>query len=220
VMPDLDGWTVRSALKGDPSLADIPVVLVTIIDEKQRGYALGAVEYMIKPVDRTRLITLLRSLCQRSSGRVLLVDDDPVIRRQLRLALEQDGWELDEVDNGRLALDRLSEQPFDAVLLDLLMPERNGFEFLDHRGANEEWRDIPVIVVTAKDLTEEDRRQLDQGAERVLQKGLREQTLKDVLQALSQCTGQRQVAPPRPAPAANGKPPPPRRRGGRPRRPP
>jgi len=195
VMPDLDGWTVLSALKGDPSLADIPVVLVTIIDEKQRGYALGAVEYLIKPVDRARLITLLRSLCRRSSGRVLLVDDDPVIRRQLRLALEQDGWELDEVDNGRVALDRLNERPFDAVLLDLLMPEMNGFEFLVQMRANDEWRDIPVIVVTAKDLTEEDRRQLDQGAERVLQKGLREQTLKDVLQALSQCTGQRQVAP-------------------------
>src|SRR5437870_11141448 len=106
-MPDLDGWTVLSALKGDPELADIPVILVTIVDEKQRGYALGAVDYMIKPVDRARLIALLRTLCVGPSRRVLIVDDDPILRRQIRLALEQDGWDPDEAENGRAALNRL-----------------------------------------------------------------------------------------------------------------
>jgi signal transduction histidine kinase/CheY-like chemotaxis protein len=194
VMPDLDGWTVLSALKGDPELADIPVILVTIVDEKQRGYALGAVDYMIKPVDRARLIALLRTLCVGPSRRVLIVDDDPIIRRQIRIALEQEGWNPDEAEDGQAALDRLKDGPFDVVLLDLIMPEMNGFEFLMQMRARDEWRDIPVIVVTAKDLTEEDRQQLTLGAERVLQKGLKEETLKDVLQALAQCTGQRQVA--------------------------
>jgi GAF domain-containing protein/CheY-like chemotaxis protein len=189
MMPDLDGWTVLAALKGDPELADIPVVLMTILDEKQRGYALGAVDYMVKPVDRGRLTALMRQLCAGPSRRVLLVDDDAFLRRELREALEQDGWQPEEAENGRAALARLAERPFDAVLLDLVMPEMNGFEFLVQMRARAEWRDIPVIVITAKDLTAEDRRQLDLSAERVLQKGLKEETLKDVLQALSQYTG-------------------------------
>jgi CheY-like chemotaxis protein len=193
MMPDLDGWTVLSALKGDPELTDIPVILMTILDEKQRGYALGAVDYMTKPVDRARLIALLRTLCAGPSRRVLIVDDDPIIRRQIRLALEQDGWDPEEAENGRVALDRLRDGPFDVVVLDLIMPEMNGFEVLMQMRARDEWRDLPVIVVTAKDLSEEDRRQLNMGAERVLQKGLQEETLKDVLQALAQCTGQQTV---------------------------
>jgi signal transduction histidine kinase/DNA-binding response OmpR family regulator len=189
MMPDLDGWTVLAALKGDPELADIPVVLMTILDEKQRGYALGAVDYMVKPVDRSRLTALLRQLCAGPARRVLLVDDDAFLRRELREALEQDGWQPEEAENGRAALVRLAERPFDAVLLDLVMPEMNGFELLMELRARAEWRDIPVIVITAKDLTAEDRRQLDLSAEQVLQKGLREETLKDVLQALARCTG-------------------------------
>jgi CheY-like chemotaxis protein len=165
------------------------VVLMTILDEKQRGYALGAVDYMVKPVDRSRLTALLRQLCAGPARRVLLVDDDAFLRRELREALEQDGWQPEEAENGRAALVRLAERPFDAVLLDLVMPEMNGFELLMELRARAEWRDIPVIVITAKDLTAEDRRQLDLSAEQVLQKGLREETLKDVLQALARCTG-------------------------------
>src|SRR5207245_1778302 len=161
LLPDIDGWTVLSALKGDPEIAHIPVILMTILDEKQRGYALGAVDYLIKPVDRGRLIALLRTLCSGPSRRVLVVDDDPIIRKELRVALEQDGWDAAEAENGRLALDRLKKSRFDAVLLDLLMPEMNGFEFLVAMRGRKEWRDIPVIVVTAKDLTEEEHRQLN-----------------------------------------------------------
>jgi CheY-like chemotaxis protein len=193
MMPDLDGWTVLAALKGDPELSDIPVVLMTIIDEKQRGYALGAIDYLIKPVDRGRLIGLLRNICAGPSRRVLVVDDDDFMRREMKLALEQDGWTPAEAENGRTALVRLEDEPFDVVLLDLVMPEMNGFEFLVQMRARDEWRDIPVIVVTAKDLTDEDRQQLNLGAERVLQKGLKEETLKHVLQALAQCTSRQAV---------------------------
>jgi CheY-like chemotaxis protein len=194
LMPDLDGWTVLSALKGDPELASIPVILMTILDEQQRGYALGAVDYLIKPVDRPRLIALLRTLCAAPSRRLLVVDDDPITRRDLRGALEQDGWDVAEAENGRSALARLKDGRFDAVLLDLVMPEMNGFEFLVAMRSREEWRDIPVVVVTAKDLTEEEHRALNMAAERVLQKGLKEETLKHVAQALAQCTKRRSVA--------------------------
>ncbi|MCC6776888.1 MAG: response regulator [Hyphomicrobiales bacterium] len=189
MMPDLDGWTVLAALKGDPQLADIPVVLMTILDEKQRGYALGAVDYMIKPVDRARLATLLRQLCAGPSRRVLLVDDDAFLRKELRQALEQEGWQPEEAENGRDALVRLAEKPFDAVLLDLVMPVMNGFELLMEMRARPELRDVPVIVITAKDLTAEDRRQLDLSAEQVLQKGVKGETLSDVLQALTRVMG-------------------------------
>jgi len=188
MMPDLDGWTVLAALKGDPALADIPVVLMSIMDEKQRGYALGAVDYMVKPVDRGRLTGLLRQLCKGSARRVLLVDDDPFLRRELRQALEQDGWQPEEAENGRVALARLEQSAFDAVLLDLVMPEMNGFELLVEMRARKQWREIPVLVITARDLTAQDRRQLDLDARQVLRKGPRDETLHDVLQALAQCT--------------------------------
>jgi two-component system, NtrC family, sensor kinase len=191
MMPDLDGWTVLSAIKGDPELAHIPVILMTIVDEKQRGYALGAVDYLVKPVNRGRLIGLLRALCRGDSRRVLVVDDDPVVRRELRLALEQDGWEPAEAENGRLALERLEEGPFAAVLLDLLMPQMNGFEFLEAMRRRTEWRDIPVIVVTARDLTDDERDELNVAAQRVLQKGPKEEMLEQVVQALAQCTAAR-----------------------------
>jgi signal transduction histidine kinase/CheY-like chemotaxis protein len=193
MMPDLDGWTVLAALKGDPELSDIPVILMTILDEKQRGFALGAVDYLIKPVDRGRLIGLLHGLCAGPTRRVLVVDDDDLMRRELLLALEQDGWQAHGAENGRTALARLADGPFDVVLLDLVMPEMNGFEFLVQLRACDEWRDIPVIVITARDLTEEDRRQLDLGVKRVLRKGPKKETLEEVLQALAQFAGRQPV---------------------------
>ena len=104
MMPDLDGWTVLAAMKGDPALADIPVVLMTIVDEKNRGYALGAADYLVKPVDRSRLVETLRNICGSAAGRVLLVDDDDVVRRGVRLALEPIGWQVTEAENGEVAL--------------------------------------------------------------------------------------------------------------------
>jgi CheY-like chemotaxis protein len=128
MMPDLDGWTVLAAIKGDPELADIPVVLVSIVDEKTRGYALGATDYMVKPVDRARLSGVLRNICGAVGRQVLLVDDDDLMRRGMRQALEQDGWQIAEAENGRVALARLSESRPDVIMLDLMMPEMDGFE--------------------------------------------------------------------------------------------
>ena len=100
MMPDLDGWTVLAAIKGDPALAAIPVVLMSIVEEKNRGYALGAADYLIKPVDRGKLVETLTGICGQAAGRVLLVDDDDVVRRGVRQALQPLGWQVTEAENG------------------------------------------------------------------------------------------------------------------------
>jgi CheY-like chemotaxis protein len=144
---------------------------MTIVDEKNRGYALGATDYMVKPVDRARLSGVLRNICGAVGRQVLLVDDDDMVRRGMRNALEQDGWQVSEAENGRVALARLAESLPDIIMLDLMMPEMDGFEFLVEMRNRAEWRDIPVLVVTAKDLTAEERSRLNGDVERVLQKG-------------------------------------------------
>jgi len=169
-MPDVDGWTVLAAIKGDPQLADIPVVMVTIEDNRSRGYSLGATEYMVKPIDRERLISLLHSFSTRTARKVLLVDDDEIMRESVRRVLEQEQWEVAEAGNGRLALACLATTCPDVILLDLMMPEMDGFEFLVAIRERPDWRDIPVLVMTAKDLNAEDLQRLNGYVERVMQK--------------------------------------------------
>jgi CheY-like chemotaxis protein/anti-sigma regulatory factor (Ser/Thr protein kinase) len=188
MMPGLDGWTTLAALKGDATLADIPVILVTVVDEKQRGYALGVVEYMVKPVDRERLSVVLRSLCG-APGHLLLVEDDAGLRATLRQALVDDGWTVTEAENGRVALNRLGEHVSDAIVLDLTMPEMDGFQFLEEFRARPEWQGVPVLVVTGRDLTEADRHRLNGGVERIIQKGgsAGDDLLREIGQALTAC---------------------------------
>ncbi len=176
LMPQLDGWTVLAAIKGDPELADIPVILMTIIDDRTRGYALGATEYLIKPVNRDRLTGVLRAACGTAGRRVLVIDDDDFMRNGICQSLRRDGWEVSEAANGRLGIESLGQSRPDVIMLDLIMPEMNGFEFLVEMRSKPEWRDIPVLVVTAKDLTEEERTQLNGHVERVMDKGSAELT--------------------------------------------
>jgi len=186
-MPDLDGWTVLAAIKGDPAIANIPVILLTILDEKNRGFALGASEYLVKPIDRDKLIRVLRQLSTPAGGSILVVDDEQLSRSGLRIALEQAGWQVAEADNGQVALTRLSEARPNAILLDLMMPEMDGFEFLDEISQHEEWRDIPVIVITARDVTAEDRTRLNGRVESVIQKAGRDDMLRQVCSVLAKC---------------------------------
>ena len=188
LMSDLDGWTVLAALKGDPELADIPVIVVTIVDEKNKGYALGAADYLIKPIDRVRLAAVLRKLCGTGTGRhVLVVEDDGTTREVLRDALARDGWSIAQAENGRVGLARLAERIPNAIVLDLMMPEMDGFEFIAELRATPEWRHIPVLVVTARDLSEDDRRRLSGGVHQILQKGAydRDTLLAEVGRALA-----------------------------------
>jgi CheY-like chemotaxis protein len=189
IMPDLDGWTVLAAIKGDPELADIPVILMTIMDEKNRGYSLGAADYMVKPVDRERLSAVLLDILGSGGRNVLVVDDDDILRRGLMQGLEKDGWTVSDAENGRAGLARLNGFVPDAIVLDLMMPEMDGFEFLERLRHRAEWRAIPVIVVTSKDLTEEDHRRLNGDVEHILQKDAptRDEMLREVSATLSGC---------------------------------
>jgi PAS domain S-box-containing protein len=171
VMPEMDGWAVLAALKADPELADIPVVMLTMVDDRNKGFRLGAADYLMKPVDPDQLTAVLRRhQGDPSMRRILVVDDDPELRRRLRGLLEKNGWVVDEAADGREALDRLADRP-SLVLLDLLMPVVDGFEFLAEFRQREESRSIPVIVLTARDLADADRDRLRGSVEAVLQKG-------------------------------------------------
>jgi CheY-like chemotaxis protein/anti-sigma regulatory factor (Ser/Thr protein kinase) len=187
MMPDLDGWTVLAAIKGDPALADIPVVLMSIVDQKNRGYALGAAEYLVKPVDRAKLVETLRTICGATAGRALLVDDDELVRRSVRQALEPLGWNVSEAENGRVAVDSLTAAQPDVIILDLMMPTMDGFEFMEQLRGRPDWQDIPVVVITAKDLTDEDRDRLNGGVERIIQKSDRDEMLRQLGREISRC---------------------------------
>ena len=187
MMPDLDGWTVLAAIKGDPDLVDLPVVLMTIVDEKKRGYALGATDYLVKPIDRQKLVDVLHALCGRARGHLLMVDDDDLGRSQMRMVLEQQGWTVTEASDGLSALTRLNEVRPEAIILDLMMPQMDGFEFLEEMRRKAEWRDIPVVVVTARNLTDADRSRLNGGIERIIQKTDRDDMLRQVRSVLAKC---------------------------------
>ncbi len=189
LMPDMDGWAVLAALKDDPELSDIPVVMVSILDDRSLGYSLGAADYLNKPVDHARLTAVLRKHCPGAQrGRVLIVEDDAATREMIGRVLRKDGWTTAEARNGKVALGRLAEAKPDAILLDLMMPVMDGFEFLTRLRENRDWRAIPVIVVTAKTLSAKDRRRLKGSVKLLIEKGGDEvetilASLKDMLPA-------------------------------------
>jgi signal transduction histidine kinase/CheY-like chemotaxis protein len=170
LMPEFDGWSVLQALKGDPELAQIPVLMLTILDEKHKGYALGASDYMTKPFDRDRLRAVLAKYGRPGGKRILIVDDDAEHRRRLSRVLEGEGWQVTEAENGLVGLERLAEARPDLILLDLMMPEMDGFEFLSELRKDGTIRNVPVVVITAAELTDQDRERLNGGVERILQR--------------------------------------------------
>jgi PAS domain S-box-containing protein len=189
MMPGMDGWSVLQALKADPVLRGIPVIMLTIVDDRNLGHALGASDYVNKPVDRAHLITVLKKYCTLPMpGLALVVEDDPETREMLRRLLENDGWEVTEAVNGRTALECVAERQPALILLDLMMPEMDGFEFITELQRHPVWQSIPIVVVTAKDLTPEDRlflngsMLLSGSVKRVLEKGKydREDLLREV----------------------------------------
>jgi signal transduction histidine kinase/CheY-like chemotaxis protein/HAMP domain-containing protein len=171
IMPDLDGWSVLAALRQDPELADIPVIMITIVDEHRRGVALGAAGYLTKPIDRERLHRLVsRFRAPVPPTRVLVVEDDAVQRERMRGWLEGPQWTVREAENGRDALNRIQESKPDVILLDLMMPEMDGFAVVAALQKDAGWRDIPVIVITSLDLDAKDRARLNSGVQSVLVK--------------------------------------------------
>ena len=171
MMPEVDGWSVLTALKADPELADIPVVMITLTEEHDKGFALGASEFLTKPVDYSRLSSLLRDYCPTPGDRpVLVVEDDEIASHILRRNLEREGYPVMVAANGFAALELIRLRLPSLILLDLMMPEMDGFAFAQAVRERNEMRDVPIIVLTAKDLTEEDKQRLKGNVTGILQK--------------------------------------------------
>jgi signal transduction histidine kinase/CheY-like chemotaxis protein len=172
MMPKIDGWSVLGIMKSEPELAPIPVIMLTIIDDRNLGFSLGASEFMTKPVDRGRLIALIRKLAPSAAGGVvLIVDDDPAVRALLRLSVESVGMRCAEAENGQAALDWLAAHATPAlVLLDIMMPTMDGFEFLQRVRGQSEFTELPIVVLTAKELNERERKFLAENTLLILSK--------------------------------------------------
>ncbi len=173
VLPGQDGWEVLSELKTDPVTEDIPVVMVTFIEQRQHGYALGASDYLVKPVAWEDLSARLARLTggRASCGPVLVVDDNAETRELFRRALERDGRDVLEASDGAEALALMQERRPALVLLDLMMPVMDGFEFVEQFRRYDDWQDIPILVVTARHATAEDRARLSGCVRAILEKG-------------------------------------------------
>jgi CheY-like chemotaxis protein len=174
LMPTMDGWAVLTALKSDDDLAGVPVVMVTITSDRTLAYALGATDFLTKPIERDRLLSVLRKLdfdCRLVPCHALVVDDDPANRYLLRSTLEKQHWIVTEAADGQAALEAVRENKPDLILLDLMMPNVDGFEFAERLHADPRFRSIPVVVITAKDLTDDDRRRLNGSVLKVVRKG-------------------------------------------------
>jgi signal transduction histidine kinase/DNA-binding response OmpR family regulator len=182
IMPHVDGWTVLSELKEDPALSQVPVILLTMTDDRKLGYALGAAEFINKPIDWELFSEVLHRYDVDRGAPALVVDDDPMARDMLKRALERESFTVVQAENGRVALERVEEMRPSLILLDLMMPEMDGFDFLAQLRRRPQWQSIPVVVVTAKSLDSNDRARLNGNVARILQKGSyeREELLAEV----------------------------------------
>ncbi|MEG3876107.1 response regulator [Microcoleus sp. herbarium7] len=180
IMPGMDGWAVLSALKADPDLAEIPVILLSFVGNKSLGFALGASDYLTKPVDGKRLAALLNKYRRDQDGvaanslpcQILVVEDDDATRKILRRILEKKGWAVAEADSGHAALEQLAVARPHLILLDLMLPEMDGFELIAELRKSHSEDPIPIVVITAKDLTTAESQLLNGYVDRVLQKGV------------------------------------------------
>ncbi|ALG66795.1 response regulator [Beggiatoa leptomitoformis] len=170
-MPELDGWNVLSALKNDPLLAEIPVFMISMEDEQPKGIALGATDYLMKPVGRQQLSSILQKYhIGAGTHSVMIVEDEITTRERMAEMLKQEGWRVYKAENGRVALEQLAYKKPNLILLDLLMPEMDGFEFISYFREKIEWRDIPVVVLTATKLSAEDQANLNGYVETIIKK--------------------------------------------------
>jgi signal transduction histidine kinase/CheY-like chemotaxis protein len=171
LMPDQDGWSVLSQLKSDPELVDIPVVMQTILDESRKGFMLGASEFLTKPIDRARIIDVIRRLDHQADRNALVVEDDDDTRARIVGWLQAEGWQVNTARNGLEGVEAYKQHAPGLIILDLMMPEMDGFEFLEQVRQHPQAVESSVIVVTAKDLTSSDLKRLNGGVQRIIQKG-------------------------------------------------
>ncbi|RJE86297.1 response regulator [Paenibacillus sp. 1011MAR3C5] len=172
LMPSMDGWNVLSAIKSDPELQSIPVVIWSMTNDNQLGYALGASEFLTKPVNREQLIHVMdRYVSKRTDHTVLVIEDDAATSELMTRLLQKEGYAVTQAQNGRIALDCMMRAAPKMILLDLMMPEMDGFQFIAELRKQESWSEIPIVVVTAKSITVADRLKLNGYVKGVIQKG-------------------------------------------------
>ncbi len=189
LMPSVDGWAVLRAIKADAEIKQIPVIILTKTRERSFAFALGAADFVTKPFDSRELIQRLDRIRETDAGaHILIVDDDPGTRAMLRRVLEKTEWPIVEAANGNEGLQRVRQSRPSAVLLDLMMPEMDGFQFVSQLRKTPEWASIPVLVITAKDLSAEERAYLKGTTEQIVQKG--EFDRSDLLATIRSVTGE------------------------------
>jgi len=191
MMPTMDGWSVLTRLKGDPEVSDIPVVMLTMVDNKEMGFSLGVDDYMLKPIERSGFVSVLRKYCTpQETPVILVVEDDATTRELMRSTLEKENFNVVDACSGIDGLKKLAATRPAVILLDLMMPEMDGFEFARQVRSHPEWRDIPILVMTAKDISAEDRARLDGHVSRILQKGAcsREELLAEISTRITRAT--------------------------------
>jgi signal transduction histidine kinase/CheY-like chemotaxis protein len=182
IMPERDGWSMLKEIKADPVLCEIPVILATIVADREMGLAFGAVEHLTKPVDPAILLSTLEAIAAGRDKEVLIVDDDAATRTLFRRILTREGWNVREAADGKRALTQLESNRPTLMVLDIMMPNVDGFDVLKSLRANEALCDLPVIVVTSKDLTRDEMDWLKSHAGEVIRKG--ETGRSDLLAAL------------------------------------
>ncbi|MFQ5973473.1 MAG: PAS-domain containing protein, partial [Alphaproteobacteria bacterium] len=169
IMPNHDGWEVLRALKADEATRDVPIIVLSILDEKDRGFRLGAFDYLLKPFDRDMVLSTLKRIAP-FEGRVLVVDDDPMVGDLIEQILEDRPYEIDKARDGVEALKIIEKRRPDVVLLDLLMPRLDGFGVVEVLEGRPECRDIPIVVLTSKSLTQAERKSLDKHVLKIIEK--------------------------------------------------
>ncbi|WND01645.1 response regulator [Temperatibacter marinus] len=185
MMPELNGWAVLELLKAEDKLKNIPVIICTMVDEAKRGYVLGATDYIQKPVNKDDLLKRVTMNLEDSpftESTVLIVEDEKDIRDMMDRLLKQGGFTTLVAENGKIGLEKLNKNDVDVILLDLMMPVMDGFDFMEHFRRDERHNDIPIIIVTAKEITTEDRMRLDSKVYNIMRKGdySRDQLLSEV----------------------------------------
>jgi signal transduction histidine kinase/DNA-binding response OmpR family regulator len=162
LLPGIDGWDVLAQLKADPGTAAIPVVVVSMLDERGRGFALGAAEYLVKPVGKEQLLAALYRAAAMPERKhtVVAIDDDPLAIELVRASLEPEGWTVLGAATGQEGLALIRERQPSAVLLDLLMPGMDGFEVVEALRADPDTKSVPVVILTSKSMTQQDKERL------------------------------------------------------------
>ncbi|MBN2012244.1 response regulator [candidate division KSB1 bacterium] len=160
IMPGIDGWEALQQLKSDKTLRDIPVIMISVSDDLQTSLALGAMGYLNKPIDKKKLLGEIKKISSQKPQTILIVDDNDIDRMEIARIAESGDIAVISVDSGEKCLDALQNTLPDVIILDLMMPGMSGFDVLKSIRSQPQTRDLPVIIVTAKELNREDKNRL------------------------------------------------------------